>query len=222
MSGFKSLMTNQVAVDVIFYDIKEKVLLCCDRMNGDLLRAEKKIDSNEPIIRDYLLENYLQNNSVRNLLEFTEFSFQPEVRERDSVKSRTKYGNIDIKILIKRLSFDDVKAYFIIECKRIDGTGTMNNKYVIDGVCRFVSKKSYYTTYKNRNFMLGFVVKDIDIDANAQSISETQNKLSDISVLQPFVRQNDDVYVYSSKYNHKSEIVELVHIFYDFSKVVGI
>lgn len=70
--------------------------------------------------------------------------------------------------------------------------------------------------------MLGFVVKDIDIDANAQSISETQNKLSDISVLQPFVRQNDDVYVYSSKYNHKSEIVELVHIFYDFSKVVGI
>lgn len=221
MNGFKDLAINQIVADAIINDIKEKVMLCCDMMEKDLSKAGKKINNNELVIRDYLLEGYLQNNAIRRQLKMLEFLFQPEVREKASSTVSNKYGNVDIKILIRKLSFDDTKAYFIIECKRIDGTITLNGKYVADGVCRFVSKNSYYSTYKNNNFMLGFVIKNIDINNNAKIISNIQDYQKDISVYQPFSRQSQNTFVYSSKYYHKFKIVELIHIFYDFSRVVS-
>ena len=79
---------------------------------------------------------------------------------------------MDIRILLKS-DFEKEDAYYVIECKRIDGTSDLNKKYVKEGVARFVTQK--YSSYYGRNIMLGFVVKKIDMSANAKLIEGIQN-----------------------------------------------
>lgn len=220
MSGFNDIVLNQNIVMSIFNDIKDKVLICCDTMKNDLINKSQTILNNEPIIRDYLLENYLQNNYIRKKFNITEFTFEPEVREKNGSVSIDKYGNVDIKIIIKRLTFDDTNAYFIIECKRIDGSQTLNDAYVKNGVCRFVSQDSYYTTYQNKNIMLGFVVNNIDINNNAKKINVLQNTSPSLSIVQELLSISAENFIYNSKYNHSSTIIELHHIFYDFASII--
>ena len=69
--------------------------------------------------------------------------------------------------------FEKDDAYYITECKRVDGSSDLNKKYVKEGVARFVTEK--YSSYYGRNIMLGFVVKKIDISSNVKLIEEIQN-----------------------------------------------
>lgn len=221
MSGFKDLSFNQLVAEIIFDDLKEKILLCCDMMHKDLTNNNCTIRNNEPEIRDYLLENYLQSNAIRGVVGLEDFSFQPEVRVRNTNIGNCNHGNVDIKILIQKLSFIDTEAYFIIECKRIDGTTYLNKAYVSEGVCRFVSTDAYYSTYQDRNFMLGFVVNDIDINDNIQKINSIQNINDRLTVLQEIERMSTNRFVYQSRYLLNSNIILLLHMFYDFSSVIG-
>ena len=49
-------------------------------------------------------------------------------------------GRVDIRILLKS-DFEKDDAYYITECKRIDGSSDLNKKYVKEGVARFVTEK---------------------------------------------------------------------------------
>jgi hypothetical protein len=124
-----------------------------------IIADKKKIPNNENKIRDILLE-YLKNIKIRQESCLIEgYRFDKEVDEGK--------GRVDIKI-VSINDFENFEAYFIIECKRLDGTITLNKKYDSEGIDRFTSEK--YSSYYGINGMIGFVVKKIDIDANIKKI----------------------------------------------------
>jgi len=133
-----------------------------------LISCSVKVPSNnENAIRDILLE-YLKDTKIRQDYCLIEgFRFDKEVDEG--------IGRVDIKI-ISINDFEDHDAYYIIECKRLDGYAKLNEAYVDDGIKRFTtSYKSlgddpYYSSYYGINGMIGFIVANIDIDDNIKKI----------------------------------------------------
>lgn len=218
MGGFKNKKLNSFIADIIIGEIIDKILGCCNIMIEDCVTNGDKIKNDEEEIRDYLLENYLDNNLIRRKVGLTKFLFQAEVREKKP--SSQKHGNVDIKILICPNSFEDTKAYFVIECKRIDGSSTLNNKYISEGVCRFVSPTAYYTTYRNRNIMFGFIVKNIDITNNVEKINLIQKSRTELTITEDFTKKLDNIY--TSKYKYNTKDIMLYHIFHDFSRIISI
>ncbi|MGW9530933.1 hypothetical protein ACWHAM_25070 [Paenibacillus terrae] len=86
------------------------------------------------------------------------------------------------------------KAYHIVECKRIDGTTTLNQKYITEGVKRFFSPapQPKYSSYYLQNIMFGYVVQVIDIHENADKLDKLQGSLlKEAAASQFMLRQNE-------------------------------
>ena len=118
-------------------------------------------DENE--IRNILLRDYLNNDMVRNQTDLIWYTFNKEVPEEN--------GRVDIKVEFRN-HLIPVKAYYIIECKRLDsenlkGVTGLNAKYIENGIYRFVSK--LYPTNCGINAMIGFVVEAMDIRSNVEN-----------------------------------------------------
>ena len=163
-----------------------------------------------------MLEEYLKKE--KDFYGMLGYRFELEVPE-NYVGNGKHIGRVDIRILLK-CDFEKEDAYYVVECKRIDGTSDLNKKYVNDGVARFVSQK--YSSYYGRNIMLGFVVKKIDIFTNVKLIEGLQNAHSDPQMqgnLQ-FVRKSNATESYRCVYKVQSGELELRHIFSDYSKVI--
>jgi hypothetical protein len=172
-------------------------------------------DENE--IRNVLLDNYLNNDTVRNFTGLIWYTFNKEIPEKN--------GRVDIKIEF-RDPFIPVKEYYIIECKRLDnenleGTSGLNAKYIENGILRFVSKQ--YPTNCGINAMIGFVVKAIDINFNVENNINTL-------LQQHFTSCNTTKYIqketfipnfefhYSSEHNDINNVnFTLYHLMLDFS-----
>jgi len=119
--------------------------------------------NNENAIRDILLE-YLTDTQVRqNSCLIEGYRFDKEVDENE--------GRVDIKIIDKN-DFEEHDAYYVIECKRLDGYSTLNKAYITDGINRFTT--GYYSSYYGINGMIGFIVKKININTNTN-----MNKIGD-------------------------------------------
>ena len=154
--------------------------------------------NSENTIRDILLE-YLKDTKIRNEYCLIEgYRFDKEVDEGK--------GRVDIKI-VNINDFEDYEAYYIIECKRLDGSKTLNDAYVNDGIKRFTTSyksskcQPYYSSYYGVNGMIGFVVRKIDIDKNISKIGNFFN----------LIKVNE---FYDS--NHSD--LKLYHLMMDFSK----
>jgi len=92
-----------------------------------LMLSDKKLvpKNSENSIRDMLLKS-LKDTKIRNEdCLITGYRFDKEVDESE--------GRVDIKI-IDINDFEKYEAYYIIECKRLDGTKRLNNAYVNDGI----------------------------------------------------------------------------------------
>ena len=128
-------------------------------------RSGKTFKNNEVIIRDEIFQ-YLQDVRVTNRIEpFMYYRVNKEVDENN--------GRLDLKIE-RLMPYTDPKAYFSIECKRIDGKkpngkSGLNAKYVKEGINRYKQQK--YTAYYKVNGMFGFVVDDMNIEENVKSIN---------------------------------------------------
>ena len=116
------------------------------------------------------------------------------------------------------------KDYYIIECKRIDGSTSLNKKYINEGVSRFVEEPPKYPSHHNKNIMFGFVVKNIDIPNNSIKISGmNKDKFGAISqgnLILVKTDVNEGLYEYISNYTLSSSSLQLLHIFFDFSSIV--
>jgi len=154
--------------------------------------------NSENSIRDMLLA-YLKNRKIRNehcLIEG--YRFDKEVDECE--------GRVDIKI-IDINDFEEYEAFYVIECKRLDGNKRLNDAYVNDGIERFTTSyksskcQPYYSSYYGVNGMIGFVVKKIDIDKNISKIGDFFNVLE-----------------FDKIYNSKHKDLVLYHLMMDFSK----
>lgn len=154
-----------------FQDLIAGLYFCYELMLLDKIELPYN-DENK--IRDILLANYLNNNELRQRFGLINFLFDPEV----PVNS----GRSDIKIQTKD-TFLDTNAFYIIECKRLDGNSTLNKAYVKDGIDRFTTNyksenhEYYYPSNNGINGMIGFVIKNINIDNNMQKIGNFFNTI---------------------------------------------
>lgn len=128
-------------------------------------------------------------------------------------------GRADICIKLKS-DFEKREAYYIVECKRLDGKSDLNKKYVCEGVARFITRK--YSSYYGKNIMLGFVIKQIDISKNTVLIESIQNTDKN-----KYMHGNFDLTiartkseVYKCQYHIENGDLELRHIFADYSEII--
>ena len=210
-SGYKYCTTYYNAE---FETILSKIIVCYNMMIENNIQVEE--DENK--IRDVILKYYLKDNTVRKQLDLTDFLFDREVPEDNDL------GRTDIKVQTPD-TFKDTRAYYIIECKRIDarnqtGTSGLNAKYISNGICRFVSEK--YSTHNNTNGMIGFVVQPMDINTNISCINgllADQNfQTNTKSNIKSHKIADNFEYSYFSTHSIGQQEVIIYHLMLDFSK----
>jgi hypothetical protein len=182
-----------------------------------MLKNNIAVPNDENEIRNILLDNYLNDDIVRNQTDLIWYSFNQEVPEQD--------GRVDIKIEFRN-PFISTKAYYIIECKRLDNKNTsgisgLNAEYVKNGIYRFVSK--YYSTNCGVNAMLGFVIEKMTIHSNINNISTLlQNNFPNCNTTRYIEQESfipDFEFHYSSEHNDcDNKKIVLYHLMFDFSK----
>ena len=182
----------------------------------DYEKRQLKLPNDENKIRSIMIEEYMKTQ--KSAYGMSDYRFELEVPE-NYVGEGKHIGRVDIRIVLIS-DFEKEDAYYIIECKRIDGSADLNKKYVKEGIARFVTEK--YSSYYGRNIMLGFVVKKIDVSANTLIIEDIQNSDSNKYMHGEFeLLKNDDLTTtYKCSYQVEKGLLELQHIFSDYSDIV--
>jgi hypothetical protein len=218
MSGFLDTSINERFSIDIFEDLLSKMLNCCERMCCDYKEKDEKLENNERKIQDALYINYLDDDDILEEMGLDNFRFNIEVPENYSGDSFI--GRLDFKIYGIN-SFKKRNEYYSVECKRIDGTGGLNNKYVTEGINRFISIPPKYPLPLKAGAMLGFVVRNVDICSNFDSIHLIQSELlnsecnvSDYSILLSD-KMFENYYQFSS-----GENIKMYHCFWNFSEII--
>jgi hypothetical protein len=226
---FEDLNASGFGYCTTFYHAEfEGILSGIITVYQEIVEAKTRLPNDENEIRDaFLNDNYLKNDSFKEQhTPLNNYQFDPETREND--------GRADIRVLPVNPHKGD-KAYYIIECKRIDAVNTtgstgLNAEYIKNGICRFVS--GYYSSYFGTNGMLGFVVDEIDIDSNVLKINsllakDFYNDKNKLVNAKP-IRQMTKIeliegfnYAYTSRHKSTSEKeIVLYHLMFDFAKKI--
>lgn len=225
MSGFKNKDLNSFAKKSIFNDLVNFIFVSLDNMKQIHIFKNEKIQNNEERIRTHLVANYLNNDEFRNSIGYNTLMlrFDIEVPENYKKEKETHLGRMDIRVITPNF-FKNSQDYYNIECKRIDGSKVLNNLFVKEGICRFALEDSKYLSYHNKNIMLAFVVKNIDIERNVDKINQIQIENKDMKMIQELQRNEINgkkYYLYESKYVNENGQLELSHMFYDLSSIVS-
>ncbi len=202
------------------------VILC--EINGvaELIKQNEQLINDENSITQRIVE-WLQNNDYRRArTELLNYYFEREAPENS--------GRVDIKVMINQESFADTRAYYTIECKRLDaknqtGLSGLNAEYIKNGICRFV-RDDYYTSYFGESGMLGFVVEAMNIESNVDCINLLLNKnyiaqdgaQVNANAIVPLTKDifKGVPYCWSKhRKNDGSELI-LLHLFLDFSGII--
>ena len=223
MAGFKNSSLNSIAKQNYY----EQILLLLKSCSDLMISKGVKIQNHEEKISAHIVENYLKNKAVVDsiLTSNFPFSFFLEVPENYNSSSNTFIGRVDIKVIsMNFFSRKNLNDYYTIECKRIDGTKSLNEKYITQGVARFVIPPIKYQSYHDKNIMFGYVVKSIDILENIQQINVVHKaKLTscvskDVNYIPR--RSTSSSYMCESEYNIGNKNLLLSHIFSDFSAII--
>lgn len=124
-----------------FEKITAYILDICGLIVEDYERKQLKLPNDENKIRSIMLEEYMKTQ--KGVYGMSDYRFELEVPE-NYVGNGHHIGRVDIRILLKS-DFEKEDAYYIIECKRIDGSSDLNKKYVKEGVARFVTENTPHT-----------------------------------------------------------------------------
>lgn len=163
---FNNLDASNFKGSVPFYDanfecIMHKISVCYSM----IVSSKVPLPKDENLIRDVLVNDYLNNNLIKEKLNLSYF-FNPEVPEKNIKRP-------DIKIQSPNSVFR-TEEYYSIECKVLDnkyvtGTSGLNAKYIKNGIRRFTDKE--YTSHFRVNGMIGFIVDQMDIHQNVKNIN---------------------------------------------------
>jgi hypothetical protein len=178
------------------------------------------IENDERIIRNRLHKDYLDNQEILDRFELQVYFFDIEIPSLGNDYHET--GRVDIKIYnaLERLR-NRQSPYFIIECKRLDGIntgkGSLNWKYVEDGIKRFTTRADYPSN-KGLNGMIGFIVKSVKISLVTDAINSLLNQgeqLVNVNIT------NDFDFIYISKhFDYQDRDFELYHLMFDYSSII--
>jgi hypothetical protein len=218
MSGFLNARNNVLIQQSVFDKIISQVRSSCGEMKSACQKSSgRHLHNHEDKITNRLYEHHLKDSRFCGL----KFTIQkPETfdEETDLYIGRT---DIHVESWDK---FKNVDDYYLIECKRIDGTPSLNRLYVSEGVARFVVHPPKYPSYHKRNIMLGYIVKAIVVGDNSKEIADIQSQtLTGVESSQfTLVTSDEEFYRYSCTYQseHIGQI-ELAHLFFDFASVMG-
>lgn len=224
MGGFKDKNLNNFAKQRIFDDMIKFIFVSLENMKNTYILQSKKIQNDEEKIRTHLVQNYLNNDIFRNRIGYGTLGlrFETEVPENYDKNEEEYIGRIDIRVISYNY-FLNTQDYYSIECKRIDGTTRLNKLFIAEGVCRFVLENPKYSSFHNKNVMLGFVVKNIDIEKNARIIDEIQSENANIHMLGKMCKCNmekQEYYLYRNKYECGDKQIELSHMFYNLAEII--
>jgi hypothetical protein len=187
-----------------FERILSKIVVCYQMM----IKSNCILYNNENKIRDYLLLNYLKNDSLRREIDLLDYHFEREVPEDLSI------GRTDIKIISKN-TFEIQEAYYIIECKRLNntnicGTTGLNAEYIKNGVCRYTS--NYYKSYYRVNGMIAFVVDEMNIHENIKVLNKMMTtSFTDSKVQKEITKDN-----FVENFDYHNHLLKLYHLIFDF------
>lgn len=170
------------------------------------------VENNENKIKNRLYKDYLDKQSIIDDLKLNGYRFKTETAFVDENYNEKGYSDIEVIDLIGSLK--NINSFYIIECKRIDGVNShhqssLNNKYINEGINRFIVEK--YPTHNKVNAMLGFVVKNIDINSNSIHFTDF--------VQYKFIE--DFEFSYRSNHNtNTNKKITLYHLMLDFSSKI--
>ena len=191
------------------------------QMKEDCIKNCKPLKNCENKISNRLVEKYLK--STKNAL----FLYRRESSTGYNEDTDDYEGRADIEV-ISCDNFRDDKIYHVIECKRIDGSSDLNRKYVNEGISRFFTPVPLpkYPSFEGRSSMFGYVVKEIDIPANASTIDGLQHKMLQGLTVGNFVlmqKVESSYYVYACMYDsmHTGR-VKLNHLFFNFADAMDL
>lgn len=206
---------NRVGVKKRFEFILTQISECYKLMLTDY----NIIENDENTIRNRLWKDYLNKNEIRTKLKLNQYIFHSESPNVDDEYKET--GRHDIQVYNPIEFCKNTDAYFIIECKRLDGInsgkGSLNYKYIENGISRFTSRADYPTFY-GINGMIGFVVKATNISKIIKSINLL---LPDNENLNTKTINNDFDSSYLSKHtDYQDKNIELYHLMFDFSALI--
>ena len=223
MAGFKNSSLNFIAKQNYYQQILLILKSCSDLM----ISKGVKIKNHEEKISANIVENYLNNKSVVDNITKSKFPFcfLLEIPENYNPSDNSFFGRVDIKVISMNYFFrENPDDYYTIECKRIDGTKSLNRKYIKEGIARFVIMPVKYQSYHNKNIMFGYVVKSIDILKNIEKINAIHK-----DELKPYTSKyitniptasSRYCKICESKYDLNNKSLLLSHIFYDFSSII--
>jgi hypothetical protein len=218
MGGFKNDIINSAFDAGIINIIIAQLIKCSKQMKADCVATDNLLKNNEDAITNRLIAMYLNP-------ETSFFRYEPQSSEHYDGETDCYIGRTDIKVISKDY-FRDEKAYHLVECKRIDGSIKLNQKYITEGVERFFSSapQPKYSSYYLQNIMFGYVVQAIDISENADKIDQLQGSLLKGVTASPFMlkrNENSQYYVYACGYVAANMgKIELNHLFFDFANVI--
>ncbi len=187
---------------------------------NDCLQSGLKLPNDENKISNIIVEEYLQKQ--RKTYNMQNYYFTREELENYDAETGEYIGRVDIRILLKS-GFKKENAYYIAECKRLDGTETLNEKYVREGIARFVTEK--YISYQGANFMLGYIVKSINIPNVVKDIERIQNLDAEKRMHAEFNHLEKDGVADRYECMYKtlcSDTIVLRHLFLDLSDIVSL
>ncbi|MDR2408488.1 MAG: hypothetical protein LBE13_10325 [Bacteroidales bacterium] len=228
MSGNFSSSLRTEYKNNLFEIIIEKLLDCSKLMKSDCLLSDLKISNNEILIRNRLVEKYLDDDTIRAKIgiDILCLRFIPEKSEGYDDNTDLYIGRTDISVVTQNWLENDRKDYYTIECKRIDGNKELNKRYINEGIVRFLNTGGSvkYVSHHKKNIMYGFVVRNININNNIIKIELMQREIlkdiliSNMSVLNS---NNDEYCSCRCEYEVNDDILELRHVFYNFSEIIN-
>lgn len=177
------------------------------------------IENDENIIRNRLYDDYLNNQKIVERLDLQPYFFDIEV-PKNTVYKTTAFSDIKVYSAGERLK-NRQSPYFIIECKRLENTntgkGTLNQKYVDNGIKRFIEREDY-PTYYGLNGMIGFLIKSEEIDKVKDAINKL---LPEKEQLTQYIFSSENKFTYKSEHiDLKTKNIQIYHMILDFSSLI--
>ena len=211
--GFLNTKLNKKCQSLVYQDIENVIIQSIKYMS--LVKTNVNFIENE--ITDIWISTTLMNDSYRKQNNVLLYRFDRETQEN---YLPAKTGHVDVKVTISPISFENVSAYYIIECKRIDGKLKLNKEYYINGIKRFVSKSNnYYTFYNNKAMMVMYIKNDnIDIQKCIKSINCLQSSDRDVCVVNDLQIVDNEQII--SKYWLNNKIIEMKHFIFKVENLI--
>lgn len=219
---FNKLDASNYGNSVLFYDKNFEFILSKITLCYSLMKSQKvTLENDENKIRDVLFLCYLRDDKLREQFQLLPWHFEREVPEDSTV------GRTDIKI-ISADTFIVQKAYYIIECKRLNNSNTtgktgLNAEYIKNGISRFT--KSYYSSHYRVNGMIGFVVEKMDIHLNTSRINKLLKDFGTPVTTKYLTKDsfipNFEFHYHSTHLDDNNEELKIYHLMFEFTENIS-